>query len=122
MSEPSKTRTVEIDNQWVVRGHKHVDSQIEFLVADNERIVDVALDDVGFGSCAVICPFRYLTDFLEQEYALALTPANRFHDPDTFVLHVAFELFQVDRVLTGEVVGERQVVIGVRLLDFAFLI
>lgn len=75
-----------------MRGYQYVNSQVELLVANQERIVDVTLYNVRLGRCAGFCPVGNLVDFLEQKDALALAAADGLHNPHALVLGVALEL------------------------------
>ena len=57
-------------------GHEHVDAHLEFFVADEQRVVDVALDDVGFWLVGGVGPLAYFPNRSEEKDALALAAAD----------------------------------------------
>lgn len=72
-------------------GDEDVDAHVEFLVADQQRVVDVSLDDVGLGLVAGVRPVRDLADCPEEEDTLALTAADLHHPRLTgFMIHTTF--------------------------------
>lgn len=52
MREAAEARAVEVDGERVVGGDEDVDAHVELLVADQQRVVDVSLHDVGLGLVA----------------------------------------------------------------------
>lgn len=56
MGEPAKTRAVEVDKQRVVRSNEDVNTHIELLMPDQQRVVDVTLHDVGLGLVGLVSP------------------------------------------------------------------
>ena len=59
-----------------MRSHKHIESHIEFFMADEERIVNIPLDDVGLRLVGDVCPLADIGDGSEEEDALALASAD----------------------------------------------
>lgn len=57
-------------------GDQNVDSQVELLVPDEVRVVDVPLDDVGLGLVGHVGPVADFTDVPEEENTLSLASAN----------------------------------------------
>lgn len=43
--EPRQTFLVDVDAEWLVRGHHHVDAQIKLVAIDEQGVRDVARDD-----------------------------------------------------------------------------
>lgn len=56
MGEPAKTRAVEVDKQRIVRSNEDVNTHIELLMPDQQRVVDVTLHDVGLGLVGLVSP------------------------------------------------------------------
>lgn len=75
MREPGEPRAVEIDGQRLVGGAKGVDPHIELPAAEEERVEQVALADVGLGRVLLVerLPLGDVCDLVEDEYASALT-------------------------------------------------
>ncbi len=48
MSKSCKASTIEIDNQGVVRYTEHINPDVEFFSANEQRISDISLNDVRF--------------------------------------------------------------------------
>ena len=70
---------------------QHVDAHVELLMADEEGVVDVPLDDVGLGLIGGVRPFGDLSDVAEEEDALALAAADLDIGRGTgFMIHTTF--------------------------------
>ena len=76
MREAPEARAVEINGQRAVTRHQHVDAHVKFLVPDQQRVVDVALHDVGFRLVGRVRPLAYFSHRFEQEDAFALAAAD----------------------------------------------
>ncbi len=59
-----------------MRGDKDIDAHVELLVANEEGVVNVTLDDIGLGLVGRIGPVGDLIDGAEEEDALALAAAD----------------------------------------------
>jgi sorbitol-specific phosphotransferase system component IIC len=81
MGESPKTCPIKVDCQVVVRGHQNVESQVELLVAYQQGVVDVALDDKGFGLVFHLGPLLDVSYVSEEENSLALAQADGLHNP-----------------------------------------
>lgn len=76
MSKTSEPRSVKVNGEGVVGSDQDVDSEVELLVADEEGVVDVPLDDVGLGLVGHVGPVADFADVPEEENALSLASAN----------------------------------------------
>lgn len=76
MSKTSEPWSVKVDGEGVVGGDQDVNSEVELLVADEERVVDVPLDDVGLGLVGHVGPVADFADVPEEENTLSLASAN----------------------------------------------
>ena len=116
-AEAREAAAVRVHAQRAVREHEHVDAEVELLAADQQRVHNVALDDVGLGSRRfwlppqLILPLSDLLQFVEQEDAATLRLADRFHDP---YLRAFLELLYEQAVVTRQVECRREEVIAVR--------
>lgn len=119
MREPRESGAVEVDGQRVVGDDEDIYAEVELLVANEEGVVDVALDNVGLGGGGSFCPFRDVADFGKEEDAFALAFADGFHDPDVLILRGFLVFFEEDGVLAGQVKGEWHEVVGICLFSFA---
>ena len=91
MREAAEARAIEVDGEGVVGGDQDVESHVELLVADEEGVVDVSLDDVGLGLVGGVGPIADVPDVLEEEDALALTPADLCGQMSTgFIIQMLF--------------------------------
>jgi hypothetical protein len=116
--ESRKPGSVEVDCKRLVGGAESVNSHVEFLASEKQGVSDVSLDNVGFSLrvlgvvAKVVLPLRDLLDFVEDENALALRLADRFHDPEGFwVVRLLFEFLVKDRVFRRQMEGHRKEVI-----------
>lgn len=55
MRESGKASSVKVYCQWLVRDAERINSQIKLLSADQQRVVDVLLHDVGLN---LLCEMR----------------------------------------------------------------
>ena len=93
MGESGKACAIQINGQGVVGCYKDVNSQVEFFISDQERVVDVSLDDIGFGLVRYVGPVADLVDVSEQENSLALASADLNKRKITgFMIQRAFSL------------------------------
>lgn len=125
VSEPTEAVPIQVDGQWLVADDQHVDSQIELLATDEERVEDIPLHNIGFSlwrlglPSELVFPLRDLLEFVEQENAATLTLTDWLHYPHTAS---SLELLDEDAVLAWQVVGRREEVIRVGLLDLALAV
>ena len=75
MRETGESSTVEVNGQRLVRGAEGIDTHIELPTAEEERVEQVALADVGLGRVLLVerLPLGDVCDLVEDEYASALT-------------------------------------------------
>mmetsp|Transcript_23553 Transcript_23553/g.53129 ORF Transcript_23553/g.53129 Transcript_23553/m.53129 type:complete len:334 (+) Transcript_23553:384-1385(+) len=111
VGEAGEPRAVEPHLQGREVGHQHVDSQVELLSADQVRVADVSLHDIGLGVVllglvlfaprvlVVRPPLADLGKLCEEEDALPLRRADGLHDVDT---PVGFELLHEHGVLARQ--------------------
>lgn len=74
-----------------MRGDKDIDTHVELLMPDQQRIVDVSLHDICLRLVASVRPLRDLAYGSEQKNALALAAAD-LNDPSLtgFMIHTTF--------------------------------
>eukprot|EP00981_Chlorochromonas_danica_P015428 scaffold12089_cov176-Ochromonas_danica.AAC.6 len=94
---------------------EHVEAQVELLAADEQRVLDVARDDVGLfqrqrGPLALGGPLLDLRQLVDDEDALALGARGGLHDPDR--VGTAPELLHEERVVRGQQVSHGHEVCG----------
>ena len=110
MRKSPKSRTVKVDCKIVVGGHKNVDSQVKLLVPNEQRIVDVPLDNVRLRLVLHLRPLLDIPDVSKQENSLPLALPNRFHNPHRLFPFLGPLKFLVEnRVLTRQVISQRQI-------------
>ena len=109
VSEPAEALAVQVDGQRLIAGDQNVDSKVELLAADEQRVHDVALHNVRLGLRALWLPSQFifplgnLLQFVEKENAAALRLADGFHDPYLLTL-ILLEFLDEQTVVTGQVV------------------
>ena len=96
-----------------MRCYQYVNTQIELLVADQQRVVDVSLHDIRFGLVTALGP---VTDFVyvsKQKNSFSLTSADLSYKIITgFMIQTAFylSLFRLNSSKKiGYQLGKRQV-------------
>lgn len=123
MSESAETFSVEIDCERLVADDQYINSHIELLSTNEERIHDVSLDNVWLSlwtfwfPSEFVFPLSNMLQLIEQENTFTLRLSNWLHDPD---LPCSFEFFYEKTVVTWEVVGGGKEIITISLLRFAF--
>ena len=109
MSEASKSSSIEIDGEISMRGDKNIDSQIELFVSDEERIVNIALNDIGLSLILHFDPLFDFADVFKQKDATALALPDGFHDPDgTFTFLQSFVFLIEDGIFDGQIISKRE--------------
>lgn len=89
--ESTESRPIQVHSEWGMGGDQHVDTHVELLVADEEGVMDVALNDVCFGLVGWVCPVGYFADLSEEEDALALAASDLPSTTRTgFMIHTSF--------------------------------
>lgn len=120
MSESSKPCSVEISCQWRIASDEAIDSHIEFLATDEQRIHDVPRHDVGLSlrtlrlPSEVILPFGNLLKLVEQEYTLSLRLCYRFHDP--YTANVLFEFLYKQWIVSRQIVCCWEKVVPIQMI------
>lgn len=76
VGEAAEARPIEVDGQRVVRGDQDVNPHVELFVADEERVMNVTLYDVGFWLVGGVCPVGDVVEGPKEEDAFALAPAD----------------------------------------------
>lgn len=76
------------DLHWAVVGHQVVHAQIELLIPDKQRVVDVLahnevflVERIGAIAEEQVAQLLDLRDFVDQKNTLALALSGWFHDP-----------------------------------------
>jgi nucleotide-binding universal stress UspA family protein len=74
VGETSEPSSVEIDGERLIGGAERIDTHVELAAAEEKRIEEIALADVGFGRVVAVegLPAGDVCDFVEDEDALAL--------------------------------------------------
>lgn len=78
MRESGKASSVKVYCQWLVRDAERINSQIKLLSADQQRVVDVLLHDVGLnllvlqGLSVLVFPGGNVLYVLEEKDSLPL--------------------------------------------------
>lgn len=60
--ESAEPRTIQINSQRRMASDQNIDAHIKLLMPNQQRVVDVALNDVGLGLVGGIRPLADLTD------------------------------------------------------------
>ena len=74
VTKSGKAQTTEPNLEWPVASHEDIDSQIKLLATYQERLVDIAADDIGLlhhllleRHLAIVGPLLYLLQFVYKE-------------------------------------------------------
>jgi hypothetical protein len=78
VGEASKSCTIEVDRQRLIRKTEGIDTHIELATPKKQRAQEISLADIGLGGVVTIeaLPTRNFTDTVEDEYPLALALAG----------------------------------------------
>lgn len=90
MGESGKAGAVEVDGEGLVGSAEGVDAHVELAAAEEERVEEVALADVGLGRVVAVegLPLGDVGDLVEDEDALALALAGLRGEGGTgFMIH-----------------------------------
>jgi len=112
-AEAGESPRVQVHFQRLVTRDEHVHAQVEFLAADEERLFYVSRNDVvllEIGSLVIlnfghVGPLPQLRQLIHQEYAFALRPVRRLHDPGH--LRRALEFFLEKVVVSRQLISQR---------------
>lgn len=93
-------------------------------MANQQGIMNIPLDNIWLDLVGIFRPLRNFINFCEEEDSFALTPSNRLHNPDSFIVLFSspLVLFQKNGVFRGHIIRKRHKVIVVSLLLFSFFI
>ena len=96
-SKPSKSLLEHVDAQRLYACYEHVDSQVEFVRVNEQRVVHVAANNARLVHV-------YLLNIVCNEDTTPAREGVRFYDPQVFPLILRFE-FMVVSVEVGELIG-----------------
>lgn len=69
-SESRKALTMQVNRQRFVTCHQDIQSKVELFATDDERVLDVSLNDIGL--VMQLTPLRNCRELIQQEYSLPL--------------------------------------------------
>lgn len=108
MGKPTKASSVQVNDQRLVRNHEHINSHIELLASNQQRVHDVPLHDVRLSLRGlrlppeIVLPLGDLSQFIEQENAPSLRLSDWLHDPHPLRL---FEFFHKQWIISRKIVS-----------------
>ena len=104
MSEPRESSAVQINSQWRIGSAQCIDSHVKLLTSDQQRIIDVFLDNIGLSLrvfrivSEVVFPLGDLLQFVKEKNADPLRFSDGLHYPQTLAILVFLELLAEDGV------------------------
>ena len=115
MSETSESGTVKVDSKRLVWSNEYVNTHIELLTSDKQRVHNIPLNNIWLSlgtirfPSEIIFPLCNLLKFVQKKNTSSLWFTDRFHNPNASSF---LEFFNKDRVVAWQVICSREKVIS----------